>query len=106
MTSKRKTFPAEFKFEAVRQLEAKEITAAELARKLGIPRNRLYKWQEAILKHGDDAFPGHGGRRTNSRDPEVRQKSDHAALQREVARLKEENAILKKAAAFFARELP
>ncbi|MFQ5917906.1 MAG: transposase [Candidatus Binatia bacterium] len=34
--------------------------AAELARELGVPRNRLYKWQEQVRKKGSAAFPGQG----------------------------------------------
>ena len=71
--------------------------AAELARELGIKRNQLYKWQVQLSARGkDDAFPGHG-RRAGS-------EAEVARLRREVARLQEENEILKKAARYFARE--
>ena len=43
----RKRFPREFKREAVRLSEQGQRPAAEIARELGIPRNRLYKWQIA-----------------------------------------------------------
>ncbi len=95
--TKRRTFTPEFKIEAVRLLEFGDKKAADLARELGIPRNKLYKWREQ-LKAGDAqaAFPGSG--RRSAREAEV------AALQRENERLREENDILKKAARFFARE--
>lgn len=94
---KRRRFTAEFKREAVRLLRAAKKPAAELARELGIPRNRLYKWAEDAEKKGDQAFQGSGRAKANA--------DSLSALQRENARLKEENEILKKAAAYFAREL-
>ena len=94
---KRPSYTKEFKLEAVRLLEGSEKSAADLARELGIRRNQLYKWQEQISAKGkDDAFPGHG-RRSGS-------EAEVAKLKRENERLKEENAILKKAAVLFAKE--
>lgn len=95
---KRQRFTAEFKREALRLLKASGKPAAVIARQLGIPRNRLYKWASDAERQGEQAFRG-SGRPKASRD-------ELAILQRENARLKEENEILKKAAAYFARELP
>ena len=96
MTSKRKTFTREFKLQAVKLLEQGDQSAADIARKLGIKRNQLYKWQEQIQIKGEDVFPGKG--RRSGKDDEL------AKLKRESGRLKEENEILKKAARYFARE--
>jgi transposase len=95
----RKQFTREFKIEAVRLLEGGQKPGAELARELGIKRNQLYKWKEEIAKHKGEAFPGSGRRALGGQTEEV------GRLRKEVVRLEEENAILKKAAAFFAREL-
>jgi transposase len=95
---KRQKFTPEFKREAVRLLQKAGKPAAAVARELGIPRNRLYKWAQDAERKGDQAFPG-SGRPKASQD-------ELSVLQRENARLKEENEILKKAAAYFARELP
>lgn len=46
--TKQNSFSREFKLEAVRLLELGERNAADLARELGVPRNRLYKWREEI----------------------------------------------------------
>ena len=55
----RRRFTPEFKRQAVQLLNAGQRPAAEIARELGIPRNRLYKWQKAMAVHGG-AFPGSG----------------------------------------------
>jgi transposase len=91
---KRVRFTKEFKLEAIRLLELGQKPATQLALELGINRNQLYKWQEQLKVKGDDnAFRGPG------RLP--------LEQQSEIERLKwEERDILKKAAAYFAKELP
>lgn len=97
--SKRKTFTREFKLEAIRALDSGLKQATELARELGIPRNRLYKWRDQLKKDGKEgAFPGQGKR--------AGQSAMIATLQRENERLREEVEILKKAARYFAKESP
>jgi len=94
----RQRFTQEFKREAVRLLKQSGRPAAELARELGVPRNRLYKWAAQLDAAGGHAFSG-SGHPVAAEDEVVR-------LRRENARLKEERDILKKAAAYFAKELP
>jgi transposase len=94
---KRKTYTKEFNIEAVRLLEKGDRPAAELARQLGVARNKLYKWKEEVAAFGQQAFPG-SGRPTNDKDAEI------ARLKRELDRVTEERDILKKAALYFARE--
>ena len=94
---KRQSFTREFKLEAVRLLRSSGRPAAEVARELGVRRNQLYKWDEQFKTKGtDEVFPGPGRR--------VGAAGEFARLQRENARLQEENEILKKAARYFARE--
>jgi transposase len=95
--TKRKKFNAEFKREAVRLLETSQKQPSDLARELGVRRNQLYKWKDQISRRGEKAFPGHG-RRSASSDEATR-------LRQELERVKEERDILKKAAAYFAKEL-
>jgi transposase len=57
---KRQRFTAEFKREAVRLMRISGRPAAVVARELGIPRNRLYKWTQDAEKNGDQAFRGSG----------------------------------------------
>ena len=100
MRGKRQRFSREFKLEAVRLLDEGKKPPAELARELGIRRNQLYKWKEATDQHGEAVFPGQGRRCARGTAAE-----EIARLKGELIQVKEENEILKKAAAFFAREL-
>ena len=95
--TKRKSFSPEFKREAVRLLDTSRKQPADLARELGVRRNQLYKWKEQLSRRGQGAFPGSG--RGSGGNDEV------ARLRKELERVKEERDILKKAAAYFAKEL-
>ena len=102
MTNKRKpykTYTREFKLEAIRLMETSGRPPAEIAMQLGIRRNQLYKWKEQLSKRGEAAFSKKPGR------PFKEDQSELATLKQENLRLKEENEILKKAAAYFARDL-
>src|SRR4029079_11251175 len=92
----RKHFTPEFKREAVQLLESGSRPASEIARELGIARNQLYKWQTELRARGATAFPGPGARKERT--------TEIVRLKRELARVTEERDILKKAAAYFARE--
>ena len=94
-----KTYTREFKQEAVRLMQASDRPASEIAMELGIRRNQLYKWKDQLAVKGEEAFPGKPGR------PKKENQSQLKSLKRENERLKEEVEILKKAAAYFAREL-
>ena len=91
----RRRFTPEFKRQAVLLLNAGQRPAAEIARELGVPRNRLYQWQQDVATHGG-AFPGSGR--------QAEPAAELARLKRELARVSEERDLLKKAAAYFARE--
>ncbi len=101
MTRKRKpykTYTKEFKQEAIRLMEESDKTPSEVARELGLRRNQLYKWKEQLDSKGDQAFKGRGR-------PKKEDQSDLSKLKQENENLREEVEILKKAAAYFAREL-
>ena len=91
-TRVRRVFSDEFKREAVR-LAKERGNVEETARQLGIHANLIHGWKRrlATMKDRETAFPGHG----KAKDPEL------VRLQREYARLKEENEILKKAVGIF-----
>jgi len=48
-----KTYPREFKLEAIRLMDESDRPASEIARELGIRRNQLYKWKEQMTKKGN-----------------------------------------------------
>ena len=95
--TKRKKFTLEFKREAVRLMESSDKPASDVARQLSVRRNQLYKWKEQLSKRGAKAFPGAGRQRG--------QIDELSRLRQELAKVKEERDILKKAAAYFAKEL-
>jgi len=100
MTAPRKpynTYTKEFKLEALRMMAESNRPASEIAMKLGIRRNQLYKWKEQMTKKGDVASSKKGR-------PKKEDQSEMTNLKQENKRLKEDIEILKKAAAYFARE--
>lgn len=90
---KRKQYTNEFKSEAVKLATTSEKSTAEIARDLGVNENNLYRW---IQKYGpsDDGTE----KATPNEHEELMQ------LRKENRILKEERDILKKAAAYFAKE--
>jgi len=92
--SSRNNYSREFKLEAVKMTNQPGRTIAEVARELDMRENDLHTWRKAVNEQGDNAFPGRG-RKPND---------ETAQLKREIVKLREENAILKKAAIFFAKE--
>ena len=101
MSSKRKpynTYTKEFKLEALRMMDQSDRPASEIAMKLGIRRNQLYKWKDQLKKKGEVASAKKGR-------PKKEDQSEESKLRAENKRLQEENEILKKAAVFFAKQL-
>jgi transposase len=99
----RRTFTAEFKQEAVRRMaerRAHGVSVQQIGRDLDVRPELLRVWAHQLAAQGGaplaDVFPGQG--RLPSEQDEVRR------LEREVKRLAQENAFLKSAAAYFARE--
>ena len=92
----RRKFTREFKLEAVRLIKERGVTVAQAARDLGVHGTVLRSWVKAFADDPTQAFPGHGQMK-----PE---QAEIARLQREVTKLKAERDILKKAAAYFAKE--
>jgi len=92
-----KRYDKNFKLEVVRQVKELGKKVPELAKELGINENTIYSWIGDFKKNGINAFPGSGKLRPE--DDEIHQ------LKKKNKELEEENAILKKAAAFFAKNL-
>ena len=97
MTKKYQRYSKEFKLEAIRLAESSDRPVTAVARELGIRVNQIYKWKQQLTDKHDDAFPGQGKR--------LGKEAELARLRKALALAHEENAILKKAAAYFAQEL-
>ena len=93
---RRRTHGPEFKHEAVKLIVERGVSAAQASRDLGVHANLLRKWVKAYEADPAHAFPGHG--RLKPEQLEIDR------LQREVRKLKAERDILKKAAAYFAKD--
>ena len=97
--SRRGRYPKEFKLEAVRLLKEGGKPASEVAMQLGVKRTLLYRWRDQLQEKGGRAFSNNPGRPKNSELSEV------ARLQQQLKAVTEERDILKKAAAYFAKDL-
>jgi transposase len=91
----RKSRPDLFKKDAVRRLMARgSKTVAEIAKELGVSASMLHRWRERFEPELT------GGVQASQDDRE-----DVERLRSELRDLKAENALLKKAAALFAKEV-
>ena len=96
MVITRRKFSKEFKVEAVRLIKERGVSVPQVAEDLDVGENVLRRWVRELTTDPVDAFPGLGKMK-----PE---QEEIARLQKEVAKLKMERDILKKAAAYFAKE--
>jgi transposase len=92
---KRRKYDREFKTGAVRLVIEEGRPVAVVARNLGIHENLLHKWKKNYEEDPQYAFPGKG--RLKEPDEEMRR------LRKELADVKEERDILKKALAIFSK---
>ena len=87
-----KRYPEEFKIEAVKQVTERGHTVADVSSRLGVSSHSLYKWinearQPAEVRHS-----------------QLSQAEELRRLKSELKRVTEERDILKKAAAYFAKQ--
>lgn len=100
----RQRYSKEFKLAAVKLLQSGTKPGTLIAMELGIQRNLLYKWAEALKRHGgntETVFQGPGRNKLGKHHDPL--KVENARLKRELARVTEERDILKKAEAYFAK---
>lgn len=90
MSSKRYT--EEFKIEAVKQVTERGHPVAEVAGRIGVSQHSLYAWLKQY------SLPAETRQEQQSQSAEIRR------LKAELKRVTEERDILKKAAAYFAKE--
>jgi transposase-like protein len=89
---KGKGYPRDFRLNAARLVVEGGYTYSKAAERLGVSTESLRRWIKAFRESGD--LPSE----------ETVTSSRVRELQREVAELRIENEILKKAAAYFAKE--
>ena len=87
-------YTAEFKDEAVRQVTDRGHSVQEVAARLGVSSHSLYKWVKAVRPSKDE----------QRSDELLEVKKENLKLRAELRRVEEERDILKRAAAYFARE--
>ena len=88
----RRKFSREFKIEAVKQVTDRGHSTSEVAGRLGVSQHSLYQW---IKRY---SLP------PEQRQAQLSQHDELRRLKSELKRVTEERDILKKAAAYFARE--
>ena len=90
MSSKRYT--DEFKMEAVKQITERGHAVADVAGRLGVSVHSLYAWQKQLEKPAPTRQADHD------------QAAELRRVKSELRRVTEERDILKKAAAYFAKQ--
>ena len=88
-------FSLEFKRDAVDLVVNKGMSASKVARDLGVHPNLIHVWRRRHFDEGNDAFVGKGNLKPG--DAKVKE------LEKELADVKEERDILKKALAVFSK---
>ena len=91
----RRKFTREFKVSAVRLVNEQGYSVPEAAKSLGVDQGSVRQWVEKFSSEAGLAPAGDGAL-----------KAENQRLRKENARLLMEREILKKAAAFFAKEQP
>ena len=95
MAKKRKNYNDEFKRDAVRLMQNRGArTVSAVAEDLGVTPNSLHKWAQQF----------HSAAVAKRNDNGETLEEENRRLRKEVERLQLEKTILKKAAAFFAKE--
>ena len=90
---KKRVFTRAFKLDAVKLAESGKHTKAEVAKKLNINENLIYKWKKSFEDEKDgSSLP-------------IDEKEELKRLRKEIKTLKMEQEILKKASAYFAKEI-
>lgn len=96
MNRKKIKHTQEFKKEAVKLVTEQDYSQAEAARRLGVSAKNLSRW----VKESEET----NSKRPKSKKHAKAEQEELLQLRKEVKRLRMEREILKKAAAFFAKE--
>jgi transposase len=96
MERQRRKFSREFELEALKLVRERGVLVSQAARDLDLHENVPRKWVREQAAGPGSAFPGHGVMKAEQREIE--------RLRRELARMKAERDITRKAATYFARD--
>ena len=105
----RKHFSREFKLAALTRVQDGVRSMSDVARELGVHPGTLRQWKKqlgAAPERGPTSPPLRSGAGGAGGDGEESLEAEVLRLRREVAKLRQERDILKKAAAVFARDVP
>lgn len=94
---KRRTYSLEFKKETVKYILEHELSIGKASKKFGVGSTALRRWCTEYQNNSEQAFPGNGNLSVENR--RIKE------LEEENKRLRQEREILKKATAFFAKDV-
>ena len=96
MKQKKRSYSDELKREAVKMVNEQGLSQEEVGNRLTIPKGTIANWVAASKSGREPSKPG---------DPSVAELSaENRRLRKELAEARMEREILKKAAAYFAKE--
>jgi len=95
MSKKSNRYDPAYKLEVCKTIDSGTATVAEMSRETGIAENTLYIWMKRYRENRNKPFVGSGHI--------LPENEEIVRLRREVKDLREENDILKLAAAYFAK---
>jgi transposase len=110
---KQRRYDAAFRAEAVALLDRTDRSVTQVAESLGMPPGTLYRWYDREMARRRDkpklgsstpASPRAAAQPETLEEKLARLERENAALRKENEDLKVDKEILKKAAAFFAKE--
>jgi transposase len=97
MTKRRRQFDASFKLEVVKMVRSQGLSVSEVSGSMGLGETAVRRW---VAQYDAECVGGAGvGRPLTTEQQRIRQ------LESENRQLREDVNVLKKASAFFAREL-
>jgi len=96
MENERRKFSREFKLNAV-ELSYQRENISELAHELQIRPAIIYRWRSEFASYQGKSFPGNGKPKMTEEETEI------ARLKKELAEMKMERDILKKAVSIFSK---
>ena len=95
MSKENRYYDKEFKMNAIQLVKSSDKSRTQIARDLGIPEATLRQWVKYHDKDGNESFRGKGVVRSSN--------EELYNLQKELADVKLERDILKKAVAIFSQ---